>query len=91
MAYCSAPWPIAQPGSPIAPKKKPRLVLAAVSALPGDSIAFTHTKPLRTHHAQLGLFFFLDDDAWRDHHHQTDRFAADTDVLKEAVDVRNLS
>ena len=41
--------------------------------------------------AQSLFFLFLDDDPRRDHHHQALRFAADADVLEQAVDVRQLA
>ena len=40
--------------------------------------------------AELLFFLFLDDDSRRDHHHQALGFAADADVLEQAVDVGNL-
>ena len=41
--------------------------------------------------AQAFFFLFLDDDPRRDHHHQALGFAADADVLEQAVDVGKLA
>src|SRR5262245_61085665 len=40
---------------------------------------------------EQALLLFLDDDAWRDHHQQALRLAADTDVFEQPVDVRHLT
>src|SRR5581483_1493244 len=37
------------------------------------------------------LFFFVDDDAGRDHHHEALALAAIADVLEEPIDVRDLA
>lgn len=36
------------------------------------------------------FLLFLDDDAWRNHHHQALGFAADAHVLEQPVDIRQL-
>src|SRR5439155_12034112 len=36
-------------------------------------------------------FLFLNDDAWRDHDHQTLRLAAVADVAEQTVDIRDLA
>ena len=42
--------------------------------------------------ANLDLFFFLlNNDAWRNHHHQAGGLATDTNVFEQAVDVRNVA
>ena len=39
----------------------------------------------------LGFFFRLDDDAWSNHHHQVGCRTANTNVLEQSVDIRNVT
>ena len=54
------------------------------------SIARSHGRLRSRRDAQPFFFLFLNDDAWRDHHHEAVGFAADGDVSEQPVDVRHL-
>ncbi len=45
-------------------------------------------SPLWRGNSQLLFLFFLDNDAWCDHHHQALSRPTDADVFEESIDVR---
>ncbi len=50
-------------------------------------------KPLaaRDFAEHIGFLFLLNDDAWRDHHHEALRLTANSHVLEQTIDVRQLA